>query len=30
MPGEHNAAVFVDMLGHHPDELAQWQADSII
>ena len=30
MPGEHNTAVFIDMLGHHPDELTQWQADGVI
>jgi hypothetical protein len=30
MPGEHNAAVFTEMLGHGSDELAQWQADGII
>ncbi|PON17075.1 hypothetical protein C2W62_15165 [Candidatus Entotheonella serta] len=30
MPGEHNQAVYVDLLGHHPDELAQWQAAGVI
>lgn len=30
MPGEHNTAVFIDMLRHHPDELAQWQADGVV
>jgi crotonobetainyl-CoA:carnitine CoA-transferase CaiB-like acyl-CoA transferase len=30
MSGEHHIAAFIDMLGHHPDELAQWQVGSII
>ena len=30
MPGEHNDAVFVDMLGHRSEELAQWRADGVI
>ncbi|ETW99405.1 MAG: hypothetical protein ETSY1_15115 [Candidatus Entotheonella factor] len=30
MPGEHNTAVFVDLLGHDPNELAQWQADGVV
>jgi len=30
MPGEPNAAVYIDTLGHHPDELAQWQTDGVI
>ena len=30
MPGEHNEAIFVDLLGHSPDELARWQAESVV
>jgi CoA:oxalate CoA-transferase len=30
MPGEHNEAVFVDLLGHSRDALARWQAEGVI
>jgi len=30
MPGEHNEAVFVDLLGHSRDDLARWQAEGVI
>lgn len=30
MPGEHNEAIFVDLLGHSPDELVQWQAEGVV
>jgi crotonobetainyl-CoA:carnitine CoA-transferase CaiB-like acyl-CoA transferase len=30
LPGEHNAAIFIDLLGHSQDELARWQAEGII
>ena len=30
MPGEHNEAIFVDLLGHSPDELARWQAEGVV
>ena len=30
MPGEHNEAVFVDLLGHTRDELARWRDEGVI
>lgn len=30
MPGEHNVAVFRDLLGYSDDDVAQWQAEGII
>jgi crotonobetainyl-CoA:carnitine CoA-transferase CaiB-like acyl-CoA transferase len=30
MPGEHNEAVFVDLLGHTREELARWQAEGVV
>jgi crotonobetainyl-CoA:carnitine CoA-transferase CaiB-like acyl-CoA transferase len=30
MPGEHNEEIFVGLLGHAPEELPRWQAQSII
>ncbi len=30
MPGENNKAIFVDLLGHRPDEVAQWQEEGVI
>lgn len=30
LPGEHNAAIFGELLGHSRDELAQWHADGVI
>ena len=30
MPGEHNEAIFFDLLGHSPNELAQWQAEGVV
>lgn len=30
LPGEHNAEVFVDLLGYSQDDLARWQEEDII
>jgi CoA:oxalate CoA-transferase len=30
LPGEHNEAIFVGLLGHAPAELARWQAEGVI
>src|SRR5712691_3869293 len=30
MPGEHNEAVFVDLLGHTRDDLARWRDEGVI
>ena len=30
MPGEHNREVFVELLGHSPDELERWRAEGVI
>ncbi len=30
LPGEHNAAIFGDLLGHSQDELARWHAEGIL
>ena len=30
MPGEHNEAVFVDLLGYTPDDLARWRDEGVI
>ena len=29
-PGEHNRDVFVDLLGHSPDDLARWRGEGVI
>src|SRR5580765_320778 len=29
-PGDHNKEVFVDLLGHSLDELAQWKAEGVV
>jgi crotonobetainyl-CoA:carnitine CoA-transferase CaiB-like acyl-CoA transferase len=29
-PGEHNEAIFVDLLGHSREDLARWAADGVI
>jgi formyl-CoA transferase len=29
-PGEHNKDVFVDLLGHSPDDLARWRTEGVI
>jgi formyl-CoA transferase len=30
LPGEHNAEIFVGLLGYSKDDLAQWQAEGVI
>jgi crotonobetainyl-CoA:carnitine CoA-transferase CaiB-like acyl-CoA transferase len=30
LPGEHNEAIFVELLGHSKAELARWQAEGVI
>jgi hypothetical protein len=30
MPGEHNEAIFVGLLGYSRDDLARWQAEGVI
>jgi hypothetical protein len=30
MPGEHNEAVFVDLLGHSRADLDRWRAEGVI
>ncbi len=30
LPGEHNTAIFMDMLGYSPGDLEQWQTDGIL
>jgi len=30
LPGEHNEAIFVGLLGHSPEELVRWQAEGVI
>jgi CoA:oxalate CoA-transferase len=30
LPGEHNEAIYVGLLGHSKDEVAQWQAEGVI
>jgi len=30
LPGEHNVAIFVELLGHAPEELARWQEEGVV
>jgi CoA:oxalate CoA-transferase len=30
LPGEHNADIFVGLLGHSPEELARWQEEGVV
>jgi crotonobetainyl-CoA:carnitine CoA-transferase CaiB-like acyl-CoA transferase len=30
LPGEHNEAIFIGLLGHSREELSQWQAEGVI
>jgi crotonobetainyl-CoA:carnitine CoA-transferase CaiB-like acyl-CoA transferase len=30
LPGEHNEQIYVKLLGHSQEEVAQWQADGVI
>jgi crotonobetainyl-CoA:carnitine CoA-transferase CaiB-like acyl-CoA transferase len=30
LPGEHNAEIFVGLLGHSKEDLARWQAEGVI
>jgi CoA:oxalate CoA-transferase len=30
LPGEHNEAIFMGLLGHSPDELARWQEAGVV
>jgi crotonobetainyl-CoA:carnitine CoA-transferase CaiB-like acyl-CoA transferase len=30
LPGEHNEEIFVGLLGHSKEELAQWKAEDVI
>jgi crotonobetainyl-CoA:carnitine CoA-transferase CaiB-like acyl-CoA transferase len=30
LPGEHNEAIYVDLLGHSKEDLARWQAEGVV
>jgi len=30
LPGEHNVAIFVELLGHAPEELVRWQEEGVV
>jgi CoA:oxalate CoA-transferase len=30
LPGEHNEAIFMGLLGHSPDDLARWQEAGVV